>query len=65
MRKLILAVLAVIAFAATMAINTNEASAAVYCTSTGVPQGCIVRPVAPVARTACPTRVVNDRPHHR
>jgi len=52
LRKIVLAVLAVTAFAATMAINTNDANAVIYCTSTGVPQGCIVRPVAPVARAA-------------
>ena len=52
MRKLVLAALAVTAFAATMAVNTNDAKAVIYCTSTGVPAGCIVRPVAPVANWA-------------
>jgi hypothetical protein len=60
MRKLVLAALAVTAFAATMAVNTNDAKAVIYCTSTGVPAGCIVRPVAPVARTAARAAARND-----
>lgn len=54
MRWFVLAALAVIAFVATMAVNTHDANAVVYCKTTGVPQGCVVRPVArtvaPVAR---------------
>jgi hypothetical protein len=60
MRKFVLAALAVTAFAATMAINTPDANAVVYCTSTGVPQGCVVRRVAPVARTAARAAVRTD-----
>ena len=50
MRLFVLAALAVIAFVATMAIDTHDANAVIYCKTTGVPQGCVARPVAPVAR---------------
>jgi hypothetical protein len=33
-------------------MSVGSAQAVVYCTTTGYPQGCIVRPVAPVARAA-------------
>ena len=36
-------------------IGSGPANAIVYCRTVGVPQGCIVRPVAPVARRAVVT----------
>ena len=58
-RFLCLGSLALVAFA------VSPAEAAVYCKTVGVPQGCIVRPVAPVARVATPgvgARGVGVRP---
>ena len=46
MRLFVIAALAVTAFAATMAIDTTDANAVVYCRTVGVPRGCVVRPVA-------------------
>jgi hypothetical protein len=34
----------------TVSVSTGPAEAVVYCRTVGIPQGCIVRPVAPVAR---------------
>ena len=34
----------------TLAMSNGPAQAVVYCRTVGVPQGCVVRPVAPVAR---------------
>ena len=42
----LVAALAVTAFVATMAIQTTDANAVVYCRTVGVPRGCVVRPVA-------------------
>ena len=64
MRKFVFAALAVTTFAATMTISADDANAVVYCTSTGVPQGCVVRPVAPVARTAARAAARNDVGRH-
>jgi hypothetical protein len=33
-----------------LSISAAPANAVVYCKTVGVPQGCVVRPVAPVAR---------------
>ena len=46
MRLFLVAALAVTAFVATMAIQTTDANAVVYCRTVGVPKGCIARPVA-------------------
>jgi hypothetical protein len=46
MRLSLVAALAVTAFVATMAIQTTDANAVVYCRTVGVPKGCIARPVA-------------------
>jgi hypothetical protein len=46
MRSLVVAAFALTAFAATMATNTTNANAVVYCKTVGVPKGCVVRPVA-------------------
>jgi hypothetical protein len=46
MRVLVVAALALTAFVATVAINTTDAKAVVYCKTVGVPKGCVVRPVA-------------------
>ena len=37
-------------FALTVAFTTTPTHAVVFCKTVGVPQGCVVRPVAPVAR---------------
>jgi hypothetical protein len=34
----------------TLPMSTGPAQAVVYCKTVGVPRGCVVRPVAPVAR---------------
>ncbi|KAB0269133.1 hypothetical protein [Microvirga brassicacearum] len=34
---------------------TESANAVIYCTTVGVPRGCIARPIAPVARRAVVT----------
>ena len=53
MRSLVLSALAVTAFSATMAVDTPEANAVVYCAAGVYRAGCVVRPVvAPVARAA-------------
>jgi len=39
-----------------VSMNARSASAVIYCTTVGVPKGCVARPVAPVARA-----VVNPR----
>ena len=36
----------------------NSAEAVVYCKTVGIPQGCIVRPVAPVARAVVVAPIV-------
>jgi len=42
-----------------LSAGTGSADAAVYCKTVGVPQGCVVRPVAPVTRVVvAPTVVV-------
>jgi hypothetical protein len=33
-----------------VSMSAGSANAVVYCTTVGVPQGCVARPVAPVAR---------------
>jgi hypothetical protein len=33
-----------------VSMNARSANAVVYCTTVGVPMGCVARPVAPVAR---------------
>ena len=43
-------------------MSVGSAQAVVYCTTTGYPRGCIVRPVAPVARAAAIHRGVGTRP---
>jgi hypothetical protein len=43
--------LALIALTA-VPMSVGSAQAVVYCTTTGYPRGCVVRPVAPVARAA-------------
>jgi hypothetical protein len=50
MRRFVLATLAIIALLATMAIHATDGNAVIYCTTVGVPRGCVVRPVvrAPV-----------------
>ena len=48
MRSLLLAALGITAFSATMAVETPEANAVVYCAAGVVRAGCVVRPgVAP------------------
>ena len=37
----------------TLAMSNGPAQAIVYCRTVGVPQGCVVRPVAPGARAQC------------
>jgi hypothetical protein len=59
MRLFVLAALAVTAFVATMAIDATDANAVIYCRTAGVPRGCVVRPVAPVARAVVPGRPGN------
>lgn len=46
MRMFFVAALTAAAFAATMAVDTTDANAVVYCRTAGVPKGCVVRPVA-------------------
>ena len=46
MRSLAVAALALTAFVVTMAMDTTDANAVVYCKTVGVPRGCVVRPVA-------------------
>src|SRR5438034_10218462 len=46
MRSLVLSALAVTAFSATMAVDTPEANAVVYCAAGVYRAGCVVRPVA-------------------
>ena len=51
MRPFLLAALATAAFAATMAVETPDANAVVYCVNGVVRAGCVVRPVvAPTVR---------------
>src|SRR6266851_9782400 len=51
MRSLLLAALGITAFSATMAVETPEANAVVYCAAGVVRAGCVVRPVvAPTVR---------------
>jgi hypothetical protein len=38
-----------------VAMSAGPANAIVYCKTVGVPRGCVVRPVAPVARRAVVT----------
>jgi len=35
-----------------LSMSNGPAQAIVYCRTVGIPQGCVVRPVAPVARAA-------------
>ena len=53
-----LALIALIAFP----MSVGSAQAVVYCTTTGYPRGCVVRPVAPVARAAAIHGGVGIRP---
>jgi hypothetical protein len=46
MRFIFITALAVTAVVATMAIDTTDANAVVYCKTVGVPKGCVARPVA-------------------
>jgi hypothetical protein len=46
MRSLVVAALALTALVVTMAINTTEANAVIYCKTVGVPKGCVARPGA-------------------
>lgn len=39
----------------TLSLAAEPANAVVYCTTVGVPKGCVTRPVAPVARRAVTT----------
>jgi hypothetical protein len=51
MRLLVLSALAVTTFVATTAFHSTPAHAVIYCTTGGVPQGCVARRVvAPAAR---------------
>ena len=43
-----------LAGAAMVSLGTSPAQAVVYCKTVGVPKGCVVRPVAPVAVVAAP-----------
>jgi hypothetical protein len=38
-----------------VSVTAGPANAVVYCTTVGVPRGCVARPVAPVARRAVVT----------
>jgi len=40
---------------AALSLGTGKAHAVVYCKTAGVPQGCVVRPTAPVAAAAVVT----------
>ena len=42
--------LAALVTLAGVSMNARSANAVVYCTTVGVPAGCVARPVAPVAR---------------
>lgn len=58
MRSFVVAALALIAFVATMAINTSDANA-VVCKRVGYPKGCVAAPAAhPVAAPAAGSGVV-------
>jgi hypothetical protein len=41
----------------TLSMSIGPAHAIVYCRAVGVPQGCVVRPVAPVARAVARNNV--------
>ena len=41
----------------TIAMSIAPAHAVVYCRAVGIPQGCVVRPVAPVARAVARNNV--------
>jgi hypothetical protein len=43
-------VLAALATLTGVSMNARSANAVIYCTTVGVPMGCVARPVAPVAR---------------
>ena len=40
--------------AAAIAFSGASAEAVIYCTTVGIPRGCVVRPVAPVVRAVTP-----------
>jgi hypothetical protein len=61
MRLFILPALAVTAFVATMAVHPTPANAVIYCKTAGVPQGCVVRGAAPVARAVVRPGTVANR----
>jgi hypothetical protein len=44
--------LALVAPLTALSMSHGPAQAIVYCKTVGIPQGCVVRPVAPVARAA-------------
>ena len=46
MRIFVVAGLALAASVATLAIDTTDANAVVYCKTVGVPKGCVARPAA-------------------
>ena len=63
MRSLAVAALALTAFVVTMAMDTTDANALVYCKTVGVPRGCVVRPVArPVVAAPVVVAPVAARP---
>ena len=61
MRSLLLAALGITAFSATMAVETPEANAVVYCAAGVYRAGCVARPVAPVARAVARPGTVGNR----
>ena len=52
-RSLVVAALALTAFVVTMAVDTTDANAVIYCKTVGVPKGCVARPVARPAVVYC------------
>jgi hypothetical protein len=66
MRSLLLAALGITAFSATMAVETPEANAVVYCAAGVVRAGCVVRPVVrPVVAPVVGVRGVARRTTRR
>ena len=53
MRSVVVTALALTALLVTMAIDTTDANAVVYCKTVGVPKGCVARPVARPAVVYC------------
>ena len=50
LRGLFLSAAGLTVFVAATSLTPSPANAVVYCRTVGVPRGCVVRPVAPVAR---------------